>query len=265
MLLVMAVVLPPSARADEENADPLTAILDAAVYDVDGLVGLSVLDPTAGYAYRHRADVPMESASLYKLVVMVEVFRRAEEDPSFLDSQLEINRLRGVSYMPVREALERMIRWSADPPADALVRRLGLDNLRDTIQSLGLHHTSLGEFAEVRGQNTMSADDVVSLLAALLRHEVVSEKASEEMIALLMRQEINDRISRGVPPGTQFAHKTGSYGNDAGILWSPHGPRIVALITQYVDPAANRDLARRIGAAVYGLPSVAKVAVRPDP
>ena len=72
------------------------------------------------------------------------------------------------------------------------------------------------------------------LFLALLRGAVVSSDASAEMIGVLDRQRINDRLSTGLPDGTRFSHKTGDLDgvvHDAGIVWTASGPRVVVVLT----------------------------------
>lgn len=77
------------------------------------------------------------------------------------------------------------------------------------------------------------------------------------MLALLARQHINDRLSLGLPAGARFAHKTGNSAgaiHDAGAMWTPWGPRVVAVLTDGLDWRGAYALMREIGAAVYEAP-----------
>src|SRR5206468_2519856 len=68
------------------------------------------------------------------------------------------------------------------------------------------------------------------------------------------RQEINDRLPAALPDGVVVAHKTGNLlglAHDAGIIFTPSGPRIVVAMTwDAYDEDANAFIAN-VGALVY--------------
>jgi beta-lactamase class A len=74
------------------------------------------------------------------------------------------------------------------------------------------------------------------------------------MLARLERQRINDRIPAGLPKTAVVAHKTGNLPgliHDAGIIFTPAGPRVVVVTTSDAFEGANTFIAD-IAAAVYG-------------
>src|SRR5581483_3175130 len=88
----------------------------------------------------------------------------------------------------------------------------------------------------------------------------------DALYGLLQAQQVNDRLSLGLPPGTPFAHKTGDrreWAHDAGIFTAPRGDvLLVALSGPWPLPccdadhpgAAERDAFGQLGelaAAVY--------------
>ena len=58
-------------------------------------------------------------------------------------------------------------------------------------------------------QNYVSAEDCAAFLRLVYNRQCVSQEASEQMLAHLLAQQVNDRIPQGLPEGTQCAHKTG--------------------------------------------------------
>ncbi len=73
---------------------------------------------------------------------------------------------------------------------------------------------------------------------------------------ILLRQEFNDRIPAGLPPGTPVAHKTGeitAVAHDAAIVY-PEGraPYVLVVLTRGVrDPKISAVLAADISRLVY--------------
>jgi N-acetylated-alpha-linked acidic dipeptidase len=80
-----------------------------------------------------------------------------------------------------------------------------------------------------------TAGELGTLFARLARGELVSREASEAMIEILERQQVNHRLPRYLPDGIRIAHKTGDgepwVGNDAGILWIDGEPVVVVVLT----------------------------------
>jgi beta-lactamase class A len=103
--------------------------------------------------------------------------------------------------------------------------------------------------------NVTSPGDMARLFQLLLAGTVVSPQASQEMLDLLAQQEINDRLPAALPAGTRVAHKTGNLDDvvhDAGVIYAPRGPVIVAILCDQVEDEAGVDvLMQRIAKAVY--------------
>jgi beta-lactamase class A len=83
----------------------------------------------------------------------------------------------------------------------------------------------------------------------------LSPAVCRQMLAILRRQQVRDRLPLLLPPGVEIAHKTGSVSrisNDAGILYTPAGPCVVAVFTKdLADDVEGRMVIARVGRAVY--------------
>jgi beta-lactamase class A len=72
---------------------------------------------------------------------------------------------------------------------------------------------------------------MVVLLEKLYRGELVSKAASDEMIAVLKRQQDHTGVGRDMKD-TVIAHKSGALDHlrsDVAIVYSPHGPIAMAI------------------------------------
>jgi beta-lactamase class A len=71
------------------------------------------------------------------------------------------------------------------------------------------------------------------------------EAGSAELYSLLQRQQVNDRLPLGLPPGTPLAHKTGDrlhWAHDAGIMTTPRGDVAVVVLSGPWDaPCCDAD------------------------
>jgi len=267
------VALALSAPADADGlATPLDTVIEGALAAFPGNVAVVVSDPRDGTTYEHAADRIFASASLYKLAVMVEAYRSAAAgglsldgstvtitDDDMVDDGVETD---SGTTLTVRDALERMITQSDNSCAHALVRLLDAHQVNATALGIGLTatriNTALPESERTADENTTSARDMARLFSGLVRGTIVSPAASAEMLGVLSRQQINDRLPSGLPDGTPIAHKTGNLdgvAHDAGVITTPFGPRVVVLLTDgFSDYGDVLTLAAAVASDAYRLP-----------
>ncbi|HEX9245627.1 MAG TPA: serine hydrolase [bacterium] len=76
-----------------------------------------------------------------------------------------------------------------------------------------------------------------------------------QMLDILRRQQVRDRLPLLLAPAVDIAHKTGSVSrvsNDAGILYTPKSPCIVTVFTRdLADDLKGRMAIAQVGQAVY--------------
>jgi beta-lactamase class A len=250
-------------------AAPAAASTADLVIQVDGLVkafpgdtGVYIGDPLAPQPlYTHDADVSFIAASLYKLGILVHVETLVDAGALKYNDTIEIQpeditddgsyEVAG-TVMTVDEALEAMITVSDNGTALEFWRSLGPDNINATLQKLGLadFHIAIDD----NDDNTVTARVVGQLFTLLAQRKLVSPAASDRMLARLERNQINDRLPAELPPGTVVAHKTGNLGfatHDAGIIYTPSGPRIVVGLTANTDEEEAVHFIGGLGALVY--------------
>ncbi len=97
------------------------------------------------------------------------------------------------------------------------------DAFRTVIEESGLYF----------GRST--AREMGRLFAMLARGELVSKTASDFMVSLLEKQQVDHRFPRYIGSDVRIAHKTGDgqpwVGNDAGILWVKGEPVVLVVFT----------------------------------
>lgn len=85
------------------------------------------------------------------------------------------------------------------------------------------------------GNNLTSPRDMARLCELIEQGVGLSATAREGVLDTLKRQKYNERIPAGLPEGVVVAHKTGSIKgvrNDAGIVYAPAGPYVIALYSK---------------------------------
>jgi beta-lactamase class A len=249
---------------------------------LEGLPGhyyIVVAQPDGQRLYARNGHATVAAASLYKLGILLEAYQQRLAGtldfaetlylyPEFFIDDEGDGFVEGDS-IPVSELLEQMIVASSNVAAAALLWRVGNEAVNATVHALGLTQTEIRwspavaaldepglEPLDGEPRNLTCAADMALLFQLLLAGQVVDADASAQMLALLKRQQINDRLPALLPAGAVVAHKTGNLPgvvHDAGVIYTPSGPLIVAALSDAVDDDEDEATTAiaEIGAAVY--------------
>lgn len=217
-----------------------------------GDAGYIIKDLRTGQLVESNASESFPSASLIKLPIMAAVFQAQEEGrfsmsrPVILDRSARrggSGKLKFASTGTVftnRELVEAMIVHSDNTATEMIVRQLGIDYLREAFSKLGLRDTQIHEDGfklssrRVLEDNMTSARDMGTLLERIYKRDLVSADASEQMLDILKRQHLRDRLPRYMPNDFQIAHKTGLLRkacHDVGIVFTPQGDYMICVLT----------------------------------
>lgn len=254
LLLVLVGLAPnrtPVAAAALGGDPALEEVIRSHIPAGLGTFGIAVKDLSSGRTAYVNPDEVFETASLYKLFVMVELYRqRTAGTLSFSEPGITSN-------------LEAMITVSDNDAAETLWRRVGIANINTTMRNLGLPHS------QVAFVSTTTPREMGYLLERIALLRAVDADSSAEMIRLLGRQRINDRLPLGLPDGTFVAHKTGDLGamtHDVGIVYAPTGPFVIATLNKDTsDVYASRSVEIGVARAVYDYLQAAPPPSDPDP
>lgn len=158
----------------------------------------------------------------------------------------------------VKDLITLMIIVSDNTATDIIMETLGVESIDQTMHRLGLANTHVAHtlreifadmlpspdadqdpYALARWENEhgvrrdgfsyhLGADNNVStpremtrLMEMIFKAELLDRAACDAMLAILLKQQLNDRLPRFLPAGTRIAHKTGTFSgvrNDCGIL-----------------------------------------------
>jgi beta-lactamase class A len=290
--LVVAAVLTAPAQTAPGRPDPgldsLAARITARVASTAGaVVGVAYRDLASGGELFVNADESFHAASTMKVPVMIEAFRQIDAGRLRLDQGiLLVNRFGSIvdgspysldpaddsdstlyarvgKRVAVRELVDRMITRSSNLATNAVIAIVGAQNANTTARRLGAKRMNVlrgvedTKAYEAGRNNTTTARDLAALLGALERGDAASPASTDSMRGILLRQEFNDRIPAGLPPGTRVAHKTGeitAVAHDAAIVYLPHGraPYVLVVLTRGIrDPQVSASLAADISRFVY--------------
>lgn len=203
------------------------------------------------------------AASTMKTPVMIEIFKQASQVRFSLDDSLRVkNEFRSIvdssrysmdigedseeglyemigQKRTIRALTEDMITRSSNLATNILIEKVGAQNVTQTMRSYGADSILVLRGVEdikayERGlSNRTTARDLRIIFEKLGKGEAVNPEASQQMIAILKRQEFNDMIPAGVPDQVEVAHKTGritGVHHDSGLVILPDGRQYVLVL-----------------------------------
>jgi beta-lactamase class A len=274
--LAFAAALAFSAR-NSTAADGLQVKLAPLIAAHEGKVAVAIKNLKTGEAFSHNADIPMPTASLIKLPIMVEAYRQAEvgnldlkklitlrqEDKSPGSGILTQHFSPGMS-LPL---VHLMVVYSDNTATNLVLDQIGLPATNKTMEKLALANTKIHskvfrgdttihpERSKEFGLGSTTAGEMVALLELLAQGKLAGAEGTKEMRRHLAACE-DKRLSRGFPPEIKVLQKTGSVTairTVAGIIELPSGNVAVCILTnenkdrRWAADNAGEVLAANIG------------------
>ena len=218
----------------------LEEVIRSSLGDEVDSYGVVVKNLVNGAVAEVNSHKPFETASLFKLWVMYEVYKQVELGLLQMDEELLVTPyyasfdagslpVEVCDTLTVREALWAMITYSDNTSALLLLDRVGPGNINRDLQALGLTESAF------RHEDVIStAADMALFLEMVVLQAAVSSEASREMLDLMLAQKVRDRLPALLPPGTEVAHKTGDLDevtHDVGIVYAPQPSYVIAVLS----------------------------------
>ena len=248
---------------------------DVAVY-------FRTLDGRAQWSVR--ADDVFHAASTMKIPVMIELFHQVQEGKVKLTDTLLVKNefhsiMDGSAYVlnasddsegelykaegqkrTLRELCELMITVSSNLATNLLIEKLGVENIRAEVHTLGADGMNVKRGVEdnkafQKGlNNTTTASALGMLLQAIAEGKAVDAASSNEMVAILEWQKFNEGIPAGLPKGIPVAHKTGEITkihHDAAIVFAKRPFILVILVRGLTEKKDSAALMADVSKSLY--------------
>ena len=279
------------AFAPELCAAAQDSRLTAAIPAIESTIQASGLETAVAFRtldrrseWLRRADESFHAASTMKVPVLIELYRQVRagrvrlDEPLLIrnefhslvdgsafaldpkdDSEVALYQAVGTTRT-LRELNELMITVSSNLATNLLMDKLGVENIRAGVHALGADGMNVrrdledGKAFERGLNNTTTAGALLRLMEAIARGQAVDADASRQMIAVLERQTVNDRIPAGLPAGIRVAHKTGeitAIRHDAAIVFAARPFVLVVLTRGGNDPQQASALIAEITRQLY--------------
>ena len=264
-IVVAAPSYAPSAFADDQLAEVLRRHVG-----VSTMTGAYVKNLTTGAQAHVNAERVFPAASLYKLPILAEVVRQVRLRRISPDQELTVGREHWVAgsgvlqarvgqSLPVRELMRLLVVESDNIAAMMLLDLVGLENVNQTMQGMGLRSTRLTDYRSPgaysgTGPYITTPADVGLLLEIVATGRLVDPAGSEEALRLLERKQASEWLGEGLPWWVKIAHKWGDVPNaryDAGIVFTPRSQYVVVAMTEGLDPTTSAAYIRDVSRAVF--------------
>jgi beta-lactamase class A len=266
---------PPPA----EKQQVLWIKLEKTILDVDrnldGVVGVAIVDLTDGHRYLLHANDVFPQASSIKICVLAELYRQAQQGKLKLtdlytvdagdlvqDSYIMNGLTPGVTRLTLRDLATMMVAVSDNSATNVLIDRLGMENVNAFLTAQGLTQTRLRrKMMDVKAaaegrENVSTPNEMLKLLEALYRGEVLNKEMTEDFFKVLSTPK-DSWIPRELPEGLKIANKPGSLEgvrNDSGVVFVEKRPYVICVMTTYLrNERDGEDSISKISLAAWRL------------
>ena len=257
----------------------LEATVQQVNRDLDGTMGVAILDLTDGRVFQLNSNHVFATASSIKVAILAELYHQQQQssegatgtakltdlytmDPRDLveSSSIMAGLTPGVTRVTNRDLATFMVAVSDNSATNVLIERAGIQNVNALLDSLALHQTRLQrkmmdvKAAQEGRENISTPHEMMTLLASLYHNKVLSKPLTDDFFKVLGTPKESD-IPRYIPEGVVCANKPGSLAgvrNDVGIVFVPGRPFVIAVMTAYLKRERDGDDAiAKIARAAY--------------
>ncbi len=232
-------------------------------------VAVYLMDLNKGTWIGINEETQFTMASLVKIPIMMAYFKKAEQDPSVLESKLVYdtsiatlpqNILPQDSLQPgntytVNELLRNMIRYSDNTAMILLFQNIEKKTVDELCADLRLPTPNLDGW-----DLQVSVRDYARSLRALYSVTYLNKESSEKALRLLMTAEFREGIIAGVPLDILVAHKFAERAyaqkdtkelHECGIVYHPERPYLLCVMTKGKDFNTLKGVIKDISKIAY--------------
>lgn len=247
--------------------------------ELDGTMGVAILDLTDGRSFLLNPDAVFTQASSIKVAVLAELYRQQQQSeqgeagtaklsdsytvsaPDLVaDSSIMGGLTPGVTQVTNRDLATFVIAVSDNSATNVLIDRVGMQNVNAMLDSLGLKHTRLQrkmmdvKAAQAGRENLSTPRDMMALFAGLYQGKVLNKALTNDFFKVLGTHK-ESAIPRYLPEDVVIANKPGELAgvrNDVGIVFVPNRPFVIVVMTAYLKHERDgNDAIAKVASAAY--------------
>jgi len=257
--------------------------LDASIQqvnrDLNGTMGVAIMDLTDGRKLLLNPDAVFAQASCIKVTVLAELYRQEQQAQQgatrrarlsdiytmnsadlVADSASMAGLTPGLTKLTNRDLATFMVVASDNSAANVLISRVGMENVNSMLDSLGLTHTRLQRkmmdirAAQAGRENLSTPREMMTFFADLYQGKVLDKALTDDYFKIFGTTKPG-YIPRLIPEGVRIANKSGELAgirNDIGVVFVPNRPFIIVVMTAYLEQERDgNDAIAKIASAAY--------------
>lgn len=256
----------------------LEATVQQVNRELDGTMGVVILDLTDGRIFLENPDHVFAQASSIKVAILAELYRQQQQSQEGTSGKAKLGDLYivdprdlvdgsaimsglspGVTRVTNRDLATFMVAVSDNSATNVLIDRVGMQNVNALLDSLGLRQTRLQrkmidvKAAQEGRENISTPREMTTLLASLYQKKVLNTILTDDFFKVLGTPKESD-IPRYIPENVVCANKPGQLEgvrNDMGVVFVPNRPFVIVVMTAYLKNERDGDdaIAKIAGAA----------------
>jgi len=250
----------PSPFAPTHESEGLRDAVESVLDGRDGRFSVIVRHLADGREVSINAGETYYAASLFKAAVLLTAYRLrdagtldfakevviTEESAEHDLGTLEYLELEVGDKVTIGDAVKAMIVVSDTTLANLVLEEIDYAPVDAVLASVGATVMTVSD----RDLPT-TAEDMAVLISAIATGNGVSEASRQEMLSLMAQEWFGEGVVAGIPIGTLYAHKTGSFSeatHDVAIVEGSAGPYLIAVLS---DGSGEWEPVAAVSAAVW--------------
>jgi beta-lactamase class A len=254
----------------------LDSVVQQVNRDLNGTMGVAIMDLTDGRTMLLNPDAVFVQASCIKVTVLAELYRQDQlggtgkaklsdlytlnASDLVADSSIMGGLTPGVTRVTNRDLATFMVAVSDNSATNVLIDRVGMQNVNAMLDSVGLSHTRLQrkmmdvKAAQAGRENLSTPREMMTFFADLYQGKVLNRNLTADYFKLLGTPKASD-IPRFIPDDVIIANKPGELAgvrNDVGVVFAVNRPFVIVVMTAYLEHERDgNDAIAKIAGAAY--------------